>query len=201
MGAQGQHQPQLAYSRAVLASVALEGAGLSDHAALITDPHLNVCWSNDAWHRLARIDPALRVEHGRLVGGTVGAEAELSAIVTRVGTSPVDGVVRFLKQRGCYLLRVRPIVDGERWLYLDITADHPSVPVRYFDFATIFALTAAETKTVHRLLSGSTVNDIANECRLAVETVRSHVRAIYSKMGVTSREQFFAKLRFYRILC
>lgn len=51
----------------------------------------------------------------------------------------------------------------------------------------IFALSAAETKVCDALIHGGTVKVIADQRGVSPETVRSQVRSIYSKTGVSSR--------------
>ena len=40
---------------------------------------------------------------------------------------------------------------------------------------------------------------VADLLDVSIETVRSHIRSIYSKVGATSRESLFSKLRPYRL--
>ena len=58
-----------------------------------------------------------------------------------------------------------------------------------------FGLTRSEDEVLQSLLGGMRVNEIAEARGLSVATVRSHVRGIYSKLGVNSREQLFSRAR------
>ncbi|MFN3725219.1 MAG: helix-turn-helix transcriptional regulator [Allosphingosinicella sp.] len=60
-----------------------------------------------------------------------------------------------------------------------------------------FGLTRAEHCILRYLLSGSQVADIADDKGLSPETVRSHVRSIYAKLQVNSRERLFQRLQPY----
>lgn len=53
--------------------------------------------------------------------------------------------------------------------------------------SSIFALSAAETKVCEALIHGGTVKVIADQRGVSPETVRSQVRSIYSKTGVSNR--------------
>jgi DNA-binding CsgD family transcriptional regulator len=50
---------------------------------------------------------------------------------------------------------------------------------------------------VRKLLDGLTAEDAAAELTIGIETVRSHIRQIYSKMGVRSREALFQRIMPY----
>jgi DNA-binding NarL/FixJ family response regulator len=50
-------------------------------------------------------------------------------------------------------------------------------------------LTARETEVLELLQDGSTNNDISRMLEIGIETVRTHARSIYRKMGVASRRE------------
>ena len=50
-------------------------------------------------------------------------------------------------------------------------------------------LTAREWEVLDLLCDGNSTDQMANELFLSTETVRSHVKSIYRKLGVNSREQ------------
>jgi DNA-binding CsgD family transcriptional regulator len=70
---------------------------------------------------------------------------------------------------------------------------------RYADLEKVFQLTAAEHRVLLKLLDGQTADEIAELLRVSIETTRSHIRQIYLKLSVTSREGMFSRLRPYRI--
>jgi len=49
------------------------------------------------------------------------------------------------------------------------------------------------------MLNGNTAAAIAANSNISIDTVRTHIRHIYSKIGVASREGMFRQLRPYRI--
>jgi DNA-binding CsgD family transcriptional regulator len=44
------------------------------------------------------------------------------------------------------------------------------------------------------MVSGNTVDRIAQNSKVSPETVRAHVRRAYSKMSVSSREEMFSRI-------
>lgn len=71
--------------------------------------------------------------------------------------------------------------------------------MRYADLRALFSLTKAEEKILHHLLAGAVADSIAEQNAISLETVRSHIRAIYSKVGVSSREALFNRVSLYRV--
>ncbi|WP_292106882.1 helix-turn-helix transcriptional regulator [Brevundimonas sp.] len=67
------------------------------------------------------------------------------------------------------------------------------------DFAPYFDITRSEAAIVKRLIGGQTPLAVAEALNVSIETVRTHIRRIYNKLGVSSREQLFATIALFRI--
>jgi DNA-binding CsgD family transcriptional regulator len=83
-------------------------------------------------------------------------------------------------------LMIYPVDGVERYLWSD--------------FHKVFGLTRAETIIVKRIVGGEPADVIAEELSITLETVRTHVRRIYAKLGVNNREQLFSKVSAFRTL-
>jgi len=68
----------------------------------------------------------------------------------------------------------------------------------YADLDRVFQLTKAQLGTLD-LLGGHDADTVARLRNISVETVRTHIRVIYSKIGVSSREALFHTLQPYRL--
>ena len=55
------------------------------------------------------------------------------------------------------------------------------------------SLTPREAEVMELLQSGKSNAEIANELNVSVETVRSHARRIYRKLGVRTRRELLAR--------
>lgn len=64
---------------------------------------------------------------------------------------------------------------------------------------TVFGLTKSETRVLTDILSGHEADRIARMHGVSVETTRSHIRSIYMKLGVKSREALFHKVQPFRL--
>ncbi len=75
-------------------------------------------------------------------------------------------------------------LSGSRFLYSSLTQ--------------AFGLTRQEDVVLQELVNGACVKDIAEKLSLKTETVRSHVRGIYEKTRVQTREQLFCRVQPFR---
>jgi DNA-binding CsgD family transcriptional regulator len=62
------------------------------------------------------------------------------------------------------------------------------------DLSQAFGLTGSERDIAEALGSGLTAEGIADQFGISVKTVRTHIRHLYSKLDVSSREELFHKL-------
>jgi DNA-binding CsgD family transcriptional regulator len=62
------------------------------------------------------------------------------------------------------------------------------------DLKRLWDLSAAEVRVLSITFQGMTVQEVADLVDLSVETVRTHIRHIYTKVGVSSREALFAAI-------
>jgi DNA-binding CsgD family transcriptional regulator len=67
------------------------------------------------------------------------------------------------------------------------------------DLHKAFGLTPSEQEICRSLSSGLTADRVAEKMETSVKTVRTHIRHVYSKLGVSSREELLHKLLPYMI--
>jgi DNA-binding CsgD family transcriptional regulator len=102
---------------------------------------------------------------------------------------------------GDCLIRARQIGADAAQRYIGLTFHRTGSEFRalYADLDKVFCLTPAEHRVLGQLIDGSTADAIACAMRLSIETVRSHIRHIYAKLQVSSREGLFSRIRPYRL--
>lgn len=100
------------------------------------------------------------------------------------------------------IVRAEPIrpPDMKPAAALNFFSTGPEHPYLWVDVADVLGLTRAEGGIVQHLVSGKTAEQIAVELDISVETVRTHIRRVYAKLNVRSREQFFSLVSPFRIL-
>jgi DNA-binding CsgD family transcriptional regulator len=55
-------------------------------------------------------------------------------------------------------------------------------------------LTEAQARVAQLLLTGATLTEIASALNVSAETIKSHTRAIYTRLGVSTRVELAAVL-------
>ncbi|WP_315760079.1 helix-turn-helix transcriptional regulator [Sphingomonas sp. Y38-1Y] len=167
-------------------------------ARLVVGPGLSVQWSNAAADRLLGTGRAVANHHDRLQFFHADHERQVAGFVRDL--VQIGAMALPLGEDGGWLLfsgRRLPDPQGE-YVSLLITPDTELSTPRYHDFESIFGLTASENRIVLALLRGSTADVIASASNVSVMTVRTHLRRIYQKLGVGSREQLLHRLNRYR---
>lgn len=84
--------------------------------------------------------------------------------------------------------RTRALGPPSAWLDDVLGASHRAVAAR----SPLAALTPGELRVWHQLRTVQTVREIAEVLYLSPDTVKTHMAAIYRKLGVTSRRQALA---------
>jgi len=67
------------------------------------------------------------------------------------------------------------------------------------DTRAAFGLTPAEDRLLKMMVEGANAEELAIRLGISIETVRTHVRRAYAKLGVVNREQLFATLSAFRL--
>ena len=81
-----------------------------------------------------------------------------------------------------------------------LTIFHPeNPPTSLPDVGALFGLTPSETRILEGIVDGRRADDLAESLGVSIETVRTHIRRFYNKLGVNSREQMIAKVSAYRV--
>lgn len=70
---------------------------------------------------------------------------------------------------------------------------------QWADFSRVFGLTGSEFRVALRLLDGLQIEAVASAVGITVGTARIHVRNLYGKLNVSSREAMFRLLAPFRI--
>ncbi|MFC7021747.1 LuxR C-terminal-related transcriptional regulator [Promicromonospora thailandica] len=69
-----------------------------------------------------------------------------------------------------------------------------SGPTMWPLLVALHGLTRRETELAALLVAGRSIKDIATDLHLSVHTVRDHVKAVYTKVGISSRPELTAQL-------
>lgn len=157
--------------------------------------------------RLPALDPfAAPAVDGRLVASLAAARLRrdarsLTLIVDAIEIAAEHGIVRPFLLAGAQarplLNRHRSLVDHHRSFtstLLDLTGPAPA-PAATSDATPSEPLTERESSVLAYLPTYLRSNDIADDLFLSVNTVKSHLQAIYRKFGVSSRQDAVRRAR------
>lgn len=167
------------------------------HASLFLDPaEPTVFWMNAAAVKCLRERGATLAGHRIQLAQRERQKAfeEFLAKATPEGSSWVLGLSR---EGQALVFRCRTIgATGFRLL----TFFHPdNPPTGLPDVGALFGLTPSETRILEGIVDGRRADDLAESLGVSIETVRTHIRRFYNKLGVSSREQMIAKVSAYRV--
>lgn len=158
-----------------------------------------ILWVNAAAERiLVQGEPFLR-QNGLLVCADKSQGAGFQVFLASVQTEPGAWIMNQADQTRL-LVRGESLRPAGEEHAVSVMLYPTNAEERYVwaDFGRIFRLTKAELAVVKVLLNGASVDEIAEQQAVSVETVRTHVRRLYSKLGVNNREQLFATLSQFR---
>lgn len=192
-----------ASSSPILAKAA-EASRYFDHRAatgrvaeILVRAELEVLWSNAAGLALMSRRGPVSLSDNRLILPQRRQEDSLREFLT--GLDAGDGVWA-LHADETWLVRAERVVPVDlppAWLLVWQAMNGPD-RYRWSDFGTHLRLTPSETRVLKSLMDGSAVDETAGQQGISVQTVRTHVRRIYAKLGVNNREQLFAAVLPYR---
>lgn len=170
---------------------------LSNHKALfLVTRRLKVVDHNRAAERLLEPGGDMHIVAGHLAFVEKFRAAAFQAFLAGLDDKPRGWAYR--RTNGAFMMvRADPFagapadVDGDL-ICLTIYPSEDDARYVWADFAPHFDLTRSEAAVVKRLVAGQHAAAVAEELGLSIETIRTHIRRIYNKLEISSREQLFA---------
>jgi DNA-binding CsgD family transcriptional regulator len=169
-------------------------------AKFLVDDQLQLLWQNRAGsHWLSKAGSPLKLAAGRLVAHDSKLQTRLTASFdecrshSRISTA----VTKCQEGQDDLLLRMRHIgqLGGHLTFELSVRQLSAANSHELAGLREAFQLTTTEEAVLLQMTKGLTVEAIANATGSSAETIRTHVRRVYSKMGVSSREEMFSRVR------
>ena len=162
---------------------------------LIVSDGLTVRWSNGAALRLIERAGGFEIRGGKLLVKESGWSEDFKSFVrssdARISTSCVRGAEG--EHSLCTAMRLGGAA-GERLTGLTLRSTAQTPPLASAALQAAFRLTGAERRIVEQLFLGGTAEEVGTRLRVSIGTVRVHIRHVYDKLQVTSREAMFSKL-------
>ena len=162
----------------------------------------NLAFVNASGDRLLARGDCLRSVAGRLVAPVAAHQQRLDALIADAIAGGCGGTLRIgrIGSGPSCAVRVSPIHGGECGRLL-----RPSVLVVVSDpvgtadldeelLRELYGLTPAEAHAAATLLDGHSIHSAAQRLGIAPETMRSHLKSVFRKMGVSRQQDLVRRL-------
>lgn len=188
--------PVLGDTRATPADLAIVCLESWPQAVVFLDPgEPTVFWMNSTAEHCLRQRGAT-LSSRRILLAQRERQEDFEGFVSIAMTEPQSWVLD-LGEGSALVFCCRTIGETGFRLLTIFHSDNPSTSAP--DIGALFGLTPSETGILEGLVDGRRAADLARDLTISIETVRTHIRRLYNKMGVKSREQMIAKVSAYRI--
>lgn len=174
-------------------------ADLEARPRVILGLDLELIWSNTAadeamadGSEVALVDGRLRLADPRETESLRAFVAESTGTVSAWCATRGDG-------RGVLFRAWRIEVDDRVCVGIVFHPAGERYLPQWADFSRVFGLTGSEFRVALRLLDGLQIEAVASAVGITVGTARIHVRNLYGKLNVNSREAMFRLLAPFRI--
>lgn len=172
------------------------------HARTVCDGQQKVLWQNDKFETLASRTGRVVITYDRL---SFANKNDQALVTDFIASSDRDDFAFWVNDKEghpvisvqCQRISAIPGIQffGFRFALNDdnLSADHKG-------FEAYFNLTRQESIVCRLMIQGKTVPEIVQIYGKSQDTIRFHVRNIYRKMNISSREELFAALRHFHFL-
>jgi DNA-binding CsgD family transcriptional regulator len=171
------------------------------HSRVILDDRLEVSWCNHAADAEFKLKRDLLIRDGMLAAANRSNQARLAEFVKSCGNE-VRGLFFGCSDGNADLIfRGQELNRGgaRRFIGVRFFRSDSRNAVQHLALDQVFKLTKSEHRVLLEMLEGCTADQVAQKLGVSVETTRSHIRNLYVKLGVTSRESMFSRLHSYRL--
>ena len=172
----------------------LEGDG---RPTTIVDGSLAILWTNRSAGILLDERNEIEEREGHLAPTDPNHHAGLQRLISGVERDARTFCIPQVEGGGHLLIRGRRIQSGDNLLF-GLSMTRTNAPPGYHELDTAFGLTKAEHRVLLAMASGKEADRLTREIGVSIDTIRTHIRNIYAKLDVNSRESLFAKVQPFR---
>jgi len=168
---------------------------------LIVTPQLRVLWTNDAAEQLLEERDDLHLASDHLMLGDARRTDAFRERIAGLDTTPIALVHRRRMAESHFIIRIDRLAMADAAAAYVLVLHSSTASDRYLwsDFGPVFSLTRSEVGIVKQLLAGNSAEQIAQTLCISLDTVRTHIKRVYTKSGVSSREQLFQAVLPFRL--
>lgn len=182
------------------ATIALRWLERDHQQRLVVDQDRRILWMNSAaesWLGRSR----LQIVAGLLAAYDPGDQMLLSRYLAGCASRLTGLALPAADGDGHILLRGREIARAGRGCHIGLLLLRSGSGYRaeYANLDDAFKLTRKEHQVLLELVGGNSLDELSPRLGITAETARSHVRQIYAKLAVHSREKLFCRVVPYRL--
>mgnify|MGYP000875183936 CR=1 FL=1 len=168
----------------------------------IADLDGRLIWGSAAFLRSVAVGDMIGLDKQRLTFPDPAMSASFLAFVNGLGPDPAVWLARAPETDAHVLFRCVLVEPANCPSGIACTVYDNRDPdlVVWADFASQFRLTPSEARISRRLMAGVTLVRAATHLGITTGTAKSHLRRIYAKLAVSSREEFYGRLLPFRLV-
>jgi len=154
---------------------------------LLLDTDTRLVYSNHAGNNILRQSDGLLAHSGILMTITGSVTTRLHSSVRMAITTGRTDVFAIPRRSGRlpFVVRLTRVVTREAYCLATIVDPEASIAPDPSTLVELFNLTFAEARLAVALSKGETVHDVAEQFKIKVSTVRSHLRTVFAKTGAS----------------
>jgi DNA-binding CsgD family transcriptional regulator len=173
-------------------------AGWVEHerrARMLVDDMLRVLWMSSSAERMMSGPNSLLIRNGHIRTRENRFDQQVRELISNAG-SQLSTCCLYDAKTGEHLVltAVRLSAPSDDMVGLTLLRASEDFPFHLADLHSAFGFTQTESRVAYRLMGGRTAGETADELGVSLETVRTHIKRAYAKLGVSSREGFFHRL-------
>lgn len=191
-------------SDGLVEQVRLEWLDTSPLPMAVMDHRRKIHWYNTSAGQIFQTSKTVFLTEGYMTVGSENGSAKLHAFIKDASNRGALSLLTVGSGKDHILLKGRLIARQRDTRLFGVSVQHSrfhaGVAAQHTKFAETFSLTKGEARVAQELALGFSASDVAKSLEISIETVRTHIRRIYGKLGVGSREGLLARVRPYLTL-
>ncbi|HEY4078759.1 MAG TPA: LuxR C-terminal-related transcriptional regulator [Rhizomicrobium sp.] len=180
-----------AAEKGAVANLVQEYLRADSTARLFLDRDFRILWMNDSAKGLLTQQSVLKAKAGRL--GVSGRSNQAYFRKLLDSASAGDRVCLVCEETKQHVLVSFVSLIEQNYFALSVRIAR-DLPLTVGILTTAFGLTAKESALVLGMFQGFTAEEIAKRMDVSIDTTRTHIRNIYGKLAVNSREAMIHRL-------
>jgi len=164
-------------------------------ARVLVDDTLRICWMSRSAQSLMSGPNSLLIRNGHIRTRENRFDRQLQELIAGASQRVSTCCVHDAKAgEHLVLIAVRLSAPSDNMIGLTLERADGDFPFHLADLPSAFGLTRTESRVAHNLVGGRTAEQTAEDLGVSLETIRTHIKRAYAKLGVSSREGFFHRL-------